>query len=113
MKQAFMKLMKQAEAAIHYSKKTMEWYNQNGIEIVPKDANSTNCPKQRIIKSYWALIKILFKSNKSAKVDEEFKQKWLAASKKVSESKIQAMMVLTLKKNRFLSKRPLKSGQTD
>ena len=61
---------------IHYSKKTMKWYNQNGIKIVLKDPNPPNCPEQRIIESYWALVKgILLKINKSAKDDEEFKQK--------------------------------------
>ena len=86
-------------ATIHCSKKTMEWYNQNGIEIVPKDANPPNCPEQRVIENYWALVKgILLKSNKLAKDDEKFKQKWIEASKKVTESKIQAMMAPTLKK---------------
>ena len=98
-------------ATIHYSKKTMEWYNQNGIEIVPKDANPWNCPEQRVI---WALVKgILLKSNKSAKDDEEFKRKWIAASKKVTESKIQAMMAINLQKIWLLSKHSLKSVQTD
>ena len=61
-------------ATIHYSKKKMKWYNQNAIEIVPKDANPLNSPEQRVIESYWALVKgILLKSNKSAKDDEEFK----------------------------------------
>ena len=84
----------------------MEWYNQNGIEIVLKEANPPNCPEQHVIESYWALVKgILLKSNKSAKDDEEFKQKWVAVSKKVTESKIQAMMAPTLKKIRLLSKR--------
>ena len=62
---------------------------------------------QSVIESYWAFVKgILLKSNESAKRDEEFKQKWIAALKKVTESKIQAMMVPTLKKVQFLSKRP-------
>ena len=92
----------------------MEWYNQNGIEIVPKDANPPSCPEQCVIKSYWTLVKgILLKSNKSAKDDEEFKQKWIAASKKVTERLIQAMMAPTLKKIRLLSKHSLKSVQTD
>ena len=81
-------------ATIHYSKKT-EWYIQNDIEIVLKGANPPNCPKQHVIESYWVLVKgILMKSNKSAKDDEEFKQKWIATSKKVTESKMEP----TLKK---------------
>ena len=83
-------------ATIHHSKKTMEWYNQNGIKIV---SNPPNCPEQRVIESYWTLVKeILLKSNKSAKDDEEFKQRWVAAWKKVIESKIQTMVAPTLKK---------------
>ena len=79
----------------------MEWYNQNGIKIVLNDGNPLNCPEQCVIESNWALVKgILLKSNKSAKDDKEFKQKRIAASKKVTESKIQAMMVPTLKKIR-------------
>ena len=86
-------------ATIHYSKKTMEWYKQNGIEIVLKDMNPLNCPEQHIIESCWGLVKGIFlKSNKSVKDDKEFKQKWITASKKVTESKIQAMMAPIFKK---------------
>ena len=61
--------------------------------------NPPNCPEQRLIESYWALVKgILLKSKKSEKDDKEFKQKWIAALKKVTENKIHAMMAPTLKK---------------
>ena len=88
------------------------YYNEkNGIKVFLKDVNSPNCPEQRAIESYWALVKgILLKSNKSAKDDKKFKQKWVAASKMVTESKIHAMMALSLKK---FSKHPLKSVRTD
>ena len=80
----------------------MELYDQNGIEIVLKGANPPNCPEQPVIESYRAFVKgILLKSTKSAKDDEEFEQKWRAEAKKVTESKIQAMMAPTLKKITF------------
>ena len=46
-------------------------------------------------------------------MDSKLVQWWIAALKKVTESKIQAMMPPTLKKIQLLSKRPLKSAQTD
>ena len=77
----------------------MEWYNQNGIEIAPKDENPPNSPEQRINESYCNTVvnRLLLKSNKSAE-DEEFKQKWIAALKEVTESKIQLTMAPTTTK---------------
>ena len=39
--------------SIHYSKKSLEWYEQNGVELNSKEENPTNCLEQRVIESYW------------------------------------------------------------
>ena len=63
-------------ATIHYSKKSLEWYEQNGIKLVPKEAN----PPLSWAASYWKLL-----AKKLASYKEDFKKKWIAASKKVSK----------------------------
>ena len=101
-------------ATIHYSKKSLEWYEQNGVKLIPKEANPPNCPEQRVIESYCSIIKgILLKSTRLASDEEDFKKKWKAASKKVTQSKIQEMMSSTRKNIRFLSKRPIKNVKND
>ena len=62
-------------ATIYYSKKSLEWYEQIDVELVPKEVNPPNCPEQQVIESYWSIIKrILLKSKKLAS-DEEYLRK--------------------------------------
>lgn len=80
-------------ASAHYSKKTLEWYRQNNVTLVPKEANPPNCPELRPIEKYWALVKqILKKTNREVKDMTQFKLKWNAATKKVSKETIKTMM---------------------
>jgi hypothetical protein len=44
-------------ATFHYSKKSLKWYGQNGVEFLPKKANLSKCPEQQAIKSYWSITK--------------------------------------------------------
>ena len=63
-------------ATIRYSKKSLEWYEQNGVELVPMDANPPNFPEQQVIKSHWSIIKgILLKSKKLASDKKALKKK--------------------------------------
>lgn len=44
-------------ASSHYSKATLKWYEDHGVDFVPKEANPPNCPELRPVERYWALIK--------------------------------------------------------
>lgn len=80
-------------ATCHYGKASLQWYKDNNIKIVPKEANPPNCPELRPIKRYWALVKKKLKeSKKEAKDVEDFRKKWNAVTKKVSEDTIKALM---------------------
>ncbi|KAF2880901.1 hypothetical protein ILUMI_25277 [Ignelater luminosus] len=62
----------------HYSTKTINWYNLNNINIVPKEVNPPNCPELRPIKKYWTRIKLkLRKTCSPANSMADFKSKWL------------------------------------
>lgn len=80
-------------ASCHYSKRTLEWYEQNNVLFVPREANPPNCPELRPIERYWALAKRELKTTKKvAKNLVDFKQKWNTASRKVTEETIKNLM---------------------
>ena len=65
-------------ATCHYGKLTMEWYKENGFNIVPKNANSPNCPELRPIEKYWAIMKRkLLLTKESVKNEKDFQRKWI------------------------------------
>ena len=39
-------------ATIHYSKKSLEWYEQNGVELIPKEANPPNVLSRELLANY-------------------------------------------------------------
>ena len=58
-------------ATSHYARPTLEWYEENGIQVVPKEANPPNCPELRPIERYWALMmRTLKKQRKFVNVNE-------------------------------------------
>ena len=60
-------------ASTHYFKKSLEWYEQNGTQLVTKEENPPNCPEQRVIESYWSIMKgTVLKSKKLASDIEDF-----------------------------------------
>ena len=80
-------------APIHYSKTAQQWFVDNDVQVVPKEANPPCVPEDRPIERYWALCKReLKKEPKAAKNDEEFKYRWKRASARVSEETIKCMM---------------------
>ena len=39
-------------ASCHYSRATINWYETNGVSVVPKDVNPPNCPNFRPIENF-------------------------------------------------------------
>ena len=80
-------------ASFHYSNKSLEWYEANNVNIVPREANPANCPELRPIEKYWAIVKRkLRKSQKVGKTTKSFKKMWDKASESVTESVVQKLM---------------------
>lgn len=80
-------------ASCHYSKLSIEWFEQNLVKLVPREANPPNCPELRPIERYWALIKRELKeTKKEAKDIADFKTKWNTAAKKIPETTVKALM---------------------
>ena len=44
-------------ASIHYSKKTVEWYEKNEVNFAPKSINPPNRSEERPIEFYWSIVK--------------------------------------------------------
>ena len=80
-------------ASCHYSKMALDWYKDNNINFVPKEANPPNCSELRPIERYWALVKRKLKSTKLETQDMKvFKRKWNEAARTVTETTIKALM---------------------
>lgn len=90
-------------ASIHYSHKTVEWYNANQVEFVAIEANPPNCPHLRPIETYWAIIKQkLRKSQKVAINYLSFAKLWAATTRKIPDALVRRLMAnLASKVNRF------------
>lgn len=88
-------------ASCHYAKTVMDWYQANGIKIVPKTANPPNCPELRPIEQYWALVKRKLSGKKQeVKNVKHFKQIWNGAASKVTERTVQNLMTHVKRKVR-------------
>lgn len=80
-------------ASCHYGKAAKQWYEENDVDVVPRDSNPPNSPEIRPIERYWALAKKKLKETyKEAKTTEIFKRNWKYASEKVSKDTIRSMM---------------------
>ena len=80
-------------ASCHYSKRALEWFQEKNITLVPKIANPPNCPELRPIERYWALVKKQLKdTKKEAKNIQDFRNKWKAGTKKISEATVKSLM---------------------
>lgn len=80
-------------ASCHYSKKTVEWYQSNGVDFIPKHMNPPNTPQFRPIEKYWAIVKAKLKKNGG--VVREVKAmyaKWTYFSRKVTNEVVQRLM---------------------
>lgn len=80
-------------ATCHYGKLAMKWYEDNGVNIVPKDANPPNCPELRPIEKYWAIMKRkLLKSNKIVKNEKQMMKAWMKLSLEITKADVQRLM---------------------
>jgi hypothetical protein len=88
-------------ASCHYSNSTMQWYEDNNVDIIPKDFNPPNCPELRPIEKYWAIVKRkLMKSGGSADTVEKLRHKWCTHADTVSKESVQKLMGTIKKKTR-------------
>ena len=68
-------------ASCHYSRSVIEWYQQNGVNFVPKNMNPTNVPQLHLIEKFWANMKRqLRKKGKIAADINRFRRIWGVAS---------------------------------
>ena len=44
-------------ASCYYSRSVIEWYQQNGINFIPKNMNPTNVPQLYPIAKFWTSMK--------------------------------------------------------
>lgn len=80
-------------ASCHYGRMAKNWYEANGVHVVPREANPPNCPELRPIEKYWAIVKRKLLKTKCSTVDEsQFKKKWKKASDQVTEEDVQRLM---------------------
>ena len=76
-----------------YGKKAKEFYDENKINIVPKEGNPPNCPELRPIEKYWAHMKSYLKGTKSRTFNlKDFRRKWRYQSKLLSKGFVQSLM---------------------
>lgn len=80
-------------ATAHYANVCNTWYEQNKVNIVPKELNPPNVPEVRQIERYWGIMNgRLIRSQKDAKTVKKFKNYQLAASKLQSKEAIRPVM---------------------
>lgn len=80
-------------ATSHYAGQTIKWFEENGVQFVPKDCNPPNTPMLRPIERYWALMKReLKKRGGVAKDIKYFKKRWNEMSKTIDEMTVQNLM---------------------
>lgn len=80
-------------ASCHYSKSTMKWYEENGVDVVTKDMNPPNCPEFRPIENFWGIVKKdLKKTGSVVQNEKQMLGKWKTSAEKVTKELVQDMM---------------------
>ena len=90
-------------ASVHYSKKTIVWYNANGVQFVPMDMNPPNCPQARPIETFWDLTKAYLRKNVKATDSITFEKDWKKASKIIADDSVLRLMRSVRSKIRSLA----------
>lgn len=86
-------------ASSHYSNRTINWYQQNCVDVIPKDMNPPNCPDLRPIEKYWAIMKQkLKKKGRVIKSVTNMAVKWNKVAAEVTRKDVQRLMK-SIKKN--------------
>lgn len=89
-------------ASIHYSRMTLKWFDENGIQVVPKDSNPPNCPEFRPIERFWAIAKQFLKKSRGTITDEaSMLRQWNRAAASIENSVVQKQMAAIKKKVRL------------
>ena len=77
----------------HYSRSVIEWYQQNGVNFVPKSMNPANVPQFRPIEKFLGSMKReLRKYGKIAPDIKQFRRIWGVASRNFTKTIIQMFM---------------------
>jgi hypothetical protein len=80
-------------ASIHYAKATLDWYEANNVDFVPKNMNPPNVPQIRPIEKYWAISKqYLRKTKRFAENINQFRRLFISTTKKLDEAAVQRLM---------------------
>lgn len=80
-------------ATCHYGKEALEFYRNNNITVVTKEANTPNCPQLRPTEKYWVHMKRKLKKTKSKATNEkDFRSKWRKQAKNIDETAVQRLM---------------------
>ena len=80
-------------ASCHYSKKTLNWYQENNVKFICKNNNPPNCPAFRPIEKFWAVTKrILKKTKRTVKDAKSLLNSWNNAARKIRTNVVQNLM---------------------
>ena len=81
-------------ASCHYSRSVTEWYQQNGVDFVPKkNMNPANVPQLRLIEKFQASMKRkLCKKGKIATDINQFRQISGVASRNFTKTVVQKLI---------------------
>lgn len=80
-------------ASCHFSKSVKEWYENEGLFVVPKECNPPNTPEIRPIERYWAIIKRkLLDDGTRVTSLEGFRRKWLRHASTMTNEVVQTLM---------------------
>lgn len=80
-------------ASAHYSAATMDWYQKNNIDVIPKTMNPPNCPEFRPIEKFWSIVKgKLRRTGAVIKNEREMAVKWNNCAAKVDRELVRCMM---------------------
>lgn len=77
----------------HFSKSVKEWYEKEGLFVVPKECNPPNTPEIRPIERYWAIVKrkLLDDGTRVTSV-EGFRRKWIRYASTMTIEVVQNLM---------------------
>ena len=82
-----------------YSETTLNWPREHKVNLIEKHCNPPNCPELCSIERYWAIVKgkLRFKVEETKNI-QDFKNKWIRATKKVQLKTMQKLMLSVKRK---------------
>lgn len=80
-------------ASCHNSRATINWYEANQVNVVPKSMSPPNCPEFRPIEQNWAIVKgKLKKTGSVVKSNKEILSSWNKCAAEVTSEDVRGMM---------------------